>query len=204
MARRFEISSNHVYWLVVLALTACTLFFVGNVQRRRGELRTDHSVQIDSGTVVQVVRVIDADELSVRPEGGGTFVVRLLGVKGFSTTVNEPGLSGLGGNAVTNLQRLIADKEVRVVFDELATDRSGRVLAYLEAEEQDVGEQMIRAGHLVTYTRYPFSREELYLGAEAEARTQRTGLWGNYKAVSRVQGWQDTWKTARAAEAEAP
>lgn len=200
MPRRFELSSNHVYWVVVTALAVCTLFFVTNVQQRRAELRSDHSVQIDSGTVVEVVRVIDADELSVRPKDGGTFVVRLIGVKGFSTTVNEPGLSGLGQNAVTHLQRIVDDKEVRVVFDELATDRSGRVLAFLEVEQQDVGEQMIRGGHLVTFTRYPFSREELYLGAEAEARTHRTGLWGNYKAVSRVQGWQDTWKAAREAE----
>ncbi|MCA9654614.1 MAG: thermonuclease family protein [Myxococcales bacterium] len=201
MARRsLEVSSNHVYWLVVVALTVCTLFFVGSVQERRGQLRTDRSVKIDSGTVVTLVRVIDADEVSVRPEGGGTFVVRLLGVKGFSTTVNEPGLSGLGQNAASHLERLLVDKPVSVVFDELATDRSGRVLAYLEVEDQDVGEQMVRVGQLVTYTRFAFSREERYLSAEAEARTHRTGLWGNYKAVSRVQGWQDTWKAAREAE----
>ncbi|MEX1366994.1 MAG: thermonuclease family protein [Nannocystaceae bacterium] len=199
--RSFEISSNHVYWVVVAALTLSTWFFATNVQRQRSQLRSDHSVQIDSGTVVEVVRVIDADEVSVRPEGGGTFVVRLLGVKGFSTTVNEPGLSGLGQNAVTNLERFVADKEVRVVFDELDADRSGRVLAYLEAEGQDVGEAMVQAGQLVTYTRFGFSREQQYLAAEAEARTKRTGVWGNYKALSRVQGWQDSWTVAREAEA---
>lgn len=198
MARRtFEFSSNHVYWLVVFALTACTVFFASNVQQRRKELRSDRSVQIESGATVELVRIIDGDEVSVRGEGGGTFVVRLLGVKGFSTAVNEPGLSGLGQIAVQAMEGIVEDKEIHVVFDELKFDRSGRLLAYLEAEDHDVGEQMIRLGHLVAYIRYPFSREELYLGAQAEAKTSKKGLWGNYKAVSRVQGWQDTWRNSR-------
>lgn len=200
-----ELTSNHVYWTVVVALAACTLFFVTNVQQQRGQLQQEHSVQIDSGARVEVVRVIDADELSVRADQGGTFVVRLLGVKGFSTTINEPGVAGLGQAAVATIERTIADKELRLVFDELAFDRSGRLLAYLESDGQDVGQLLVQRGHLVTYIRYPFSRESAYLGAEAEARTKKSGLWGNYKAVARVQGWQDTWKTAREAEeADAP
>lgn len=202
MARRFEISSNHVYWVVVIALGACTWFFASNVQQRRGELRSDRSLKIDSGTAVKLVRVIDADEVSVRDPEGSTFVVRLLGIKGFSTTINEPGISGLGQAAVAEIDKTIQDKELNVVFDELAFDPSGRVLAYLEAEGKDVGEQLVRAGRVVVYSRFAFSREATYEGAEAEARGHKTGLWGNYKAVSRVQGWQDTWKTARKAEAE--
>lgn len=200
MAHRFEISSNHVYWVVVVALVACTLFFASNVQQRRGQLRSDRSLKIDSGTTVQLVRVIDADEVSVRDGEGHTFVVRLLGIKGFSTTVNEPGISGLGQAAVAEIEKAVEDEELAVTFEELKFDPSGRVLAYLEAAGEDVGEQLVRAGRVVLYSRYPFSREAIYEGAEAEARSQKTGLWGNYKAVSRVQGWQDTWKTARRAE----
>lgn len=200
--RALEITSNLVYWTVVLALAACTLFFVANVQQRRGQLRQDRSVEIESGTQVDLVRVIDADEVSVRPPSGSTFVVRLLGVKGFSTTVNEPGVAGLGQVAVTTIEHAVADKELRVVFDELAFDRSGRVLAYLEVDGEDLGQQLVQHGHMVTYTRYPFSREAMYQSVEAEARAKKAGLWGNYKAVARVQGWQDSWKAAR--EAEAP
>lgn len=204
MSRRPELSSNHVYWLVVIALLGCTVFFVSNVQQRRNELRSQGAVELESGTEVKLVRVIDADELSVRTTDGDTFVVRLLGVKGFSTTVNEPGLSGLGQAAVAAMEQALADKTLTVVFEQLDTDRSGRVLAYIEVDGEDLGEQMISRGHLVAYTRYRFSYEELYLGAQVEAKTSRTGLWGNYKAVSRVQGWQDTWKAARQNEPEAP
>jgi endonuclease YncB( thermonuclease family) len=201
LARRFEISSNHVYWVVVLALAACTWFFVSNVQQRRGELRADHSLKLESGTSVELVRVIDADEISVRDEAGNTFVVRLLGIKGFSTTINEPGISGLGQAAVTEIEKTVEDKHLRVVFEELKLDPRGRLLAYLEAEGADVGEQLVRSGRVVVYSRYPFSREAAYEGAEAEASGHKTGLWGNYKAVSRVQGWKDTWMSARKSEA---
>jgi micrococcal nuclease len=202
--RRFELSSNHVYWTVVAALAACTVFFVGSVEQRRAELRGDRAIEIDSGTVVQLVRVMDADEVSVRSEDGEAFVVRLLGVKGFSTTASEPGVSGLGEQAVTALERALTSEQVHVVFDELVLDRSGRVLAYLEAEGQDVGQRLVEQGLLVTYTRYPFSREALYQGTEAEARSERVGLWGNPKAVERVHGWQATWHAARQAEGDAP
>ncbi|MCA9706064.1 MAG: thermonuclease family protein [Myxococcales bacterium] len=201
MARRFELSSNHVYWVVVFALAACTWFFASNVQQQRGSLRGDRSIELESGATVVLVRVIDADEVSVRDAEGNTFIVRLLGIKGFSTTVNEPGISGLGQAAVAEIDKAVEDKELRVAFDELKLDARGRVLGYLEAEGKDVGEQLVRAGRVVVYTRYPFSREAAYEGAEAEARGHKTGLWGNYKAVSRVQGWQDTWKAARQAEA---
>ncbi len=199
MARRFH-TTNYAYWTVVAALGACTLFFVSNVQQRRGQLRTDHSVKIDTGTTVTLVRVIDADELSVRGPEGGTFVVRLLGVKGFATTINEPGISGLGQAAVSEIDKVIEGKELHVVFDELKTDPAGRVLAYLEAGGEDVGEHLVATGRVVTYTRYGFSREDVYEDAEAKASEKKTGLWGNYKAVSRVKGWKETWKTARLAE----
>lgn len=202
--RRLELSSNHVYWTFVAALAACTVFFVANVELRRAELRANRAVDIDSGTAVRLVRVLDADEVSVRSEDGETFVVRLLGVKGFSSSANEPGVSGLGEQAVSALERALTSAQVHVVFDDFLLDRSGRVLAYLEAEGQDVGQLLVEHGHLVAYSRYPFSREARYQAAEAEARSERRGLWGNHKAVERVHGWQASWHAARAAEGDAP
>lgn len=202
MSRRIsELSSNYVYWTFVAALVACTVFFVANVELRRSALRSHNGFSIDSGTQVQLVRVMDADELAVRTEAGEVFVVGLLGVKGFPTTANEPGVAGLGQLAVTALEREIADKSVEIVFETLTFDSSGRVLAYLDVEGQDVVLELLERGHLVTYTRDPFSREAVYLGAEAEARTKRAGLWGNSKAVERVEGWKATWQAARDAEA---
>lgn len=200
----FELSSNHVYWAFVAILAASTLYFVTSVEERRAALRASHVVEVESGSEVRLVRVMDADEVSVLTPDGEAFVVRLLGIKGFSTTANEPGVSGLGQEAMTSLERALSDKQIRLVYDELKLDSSGRVLAYLEVEAQDVGRLLVERGHVVTYTRYPFSREGAYQGAEAEARSERLGLWGNEKAVERVQGWQAAWQAARAEEGDAP
>jgi endonuclease YncB( thermonuclease family) len=202
--RAFEPSSNHVYWVFVAILAASTLYFVTSVEQRRAELRSDRAVEIDSGTEVRLVRVMDADEVSVHTPEGHAFVVRLLGIKGFSTAANEPGLSGLSQDAVSALERTLTDARILVVFDQLALDRSGRVLAYLEVEGQDVGRLLVERGHVVTYTRYPFSREGSYQAAEAEARSEQLGLWGNVKAVERIRGWQAVWQAARAEEGDAP
>jgi endonuclease YncB( thermonuclease family) len=202
--RAFELSSNHAYWVFVAILTASTAYFVVSVEARRAELRASHAVQVESGTEVRLARVLDADEVSVHTLDGEAFVVRLLGIKGFSSTANEPGLSGLGQEAVADLERVLTNKQVLLVYDELKLDRSGRVLAYLEVEGQDVGQLLIERGHVVTYTRYPFSRETAYQGTEAEARSERRGLWGNHTAVERVQGWQAGWQAARTAEGDSP
>jgi endonuclease YncB( thermonuclease family) len=202
--RAFELSSNHVYWAFVATLATSTVYFVTSVEQRRAALRADHAVEVDSGAEVRLVRVMDADEVSVHTVEGEAFVVRLLGIKGFSTTANEPGVSGLGQEATNALERALVDKQILLVYDELNLDSSGRVLAYLEVEAQDVGRLLVERGHVVTYTRYPFSRESVYQGAEAEARSERLGIWGNDKAVERVHGWQAAWHAAREAEGDAP
>lgn len=198
--RAFDLSSNQVYWAFVAILAASTSYFVASVEQRRAELRSSGELELESGTEVRLVRVMDADEVSMHTLDGQAFVVRLLGIKGFPTTANEPGVSGLGVDAMNALERALVDKQIFVVFDELKFDSSHRVLAYLEVEGQDVGRLLVERGHVVTYTRYAFSREGSYQGAEAEARSERLGLWGNAKAVERILGWQATWQAARAEE----
>ncbi len=123
--RALQLSSNHAYWAVVFALLGCTMFFVGNVQWRRAQLRSSGDVEIESGFSVHAVRVIDADEIAVRGSAGGTFVVRMLGIKGFSPSANEPGVAGLGKAAVTSLEHEVEGKVLTVTFDEFQIDRSG-------------------------------------------------------------------------------
>jgi micrococcal nuclease len=202
--RAFDPSSSSVYWVFVAILAVSTVYFVASVEQRRAALRSSGAVDVESGTEVRLSRVMDADEVSVHTADGEAFVVRMLGIKGFSTTASEPGVSGLGQEAMASLERALANEQIVLVYDELKLDSSGRVLAYLEVEGRDVGQLLVERGHVVTYTRYPFSREGAYQGAEAEARSERLGLWGNDKAVERVQGWQATWQAARAAEGDSP
>ena len=89
---------------------------------------------------------------------------------------------------------MVLDRDVTIRFDEFKQDRTGRVLAYLEINDKDIGQELVREGLVVVYTRYPFSRMTQYEGAEVEAQSRRAGLWANEKAVARVNGWKGSWE----------
>lgn len=197
MGRRIEISPNLVYWSVVVALCACSVFFVINVELRRQAWSSDKDLVLKSGEAVEILKVIDGDEVSVK-HSSGTFVIRLLGIKGFNPKANEPGLSGLGAQAAQALERILSSSTPKSVqFTTFKKDRSGRVLGYLHVGESDAGELLIQDGFVVAYTRYPFKRENSYLAAELEAQTRKKGLWANEKATSRAHGWKGSWEAQR-------
>lgn len=199
MARRdrFDISPTTAFWLVVSCLLICTLYFTISVEMRRFQWdERDPELTVESGEVVQVIQVIDGDEVSVK-RGDDVFVVRLLGTKCFSSKVNEPGISQIGAACEAALERLTADKQATVEFEEFKKDKAKRVLAYLRVGETDVGERLIRDGLSLTYTRYPFSREDRYLAAESAARTRARGIWGEPRATERAKALKIEWKTSR-------
>ena len=197
ISRGIDVSPNVVYWTVVLALLACSLFFVVDVQLRKKSWQSDKQLQVKSGEAVEILKVIDGDEVSVKHQHG-TFVVRLLGVKSFNPSANEPGLSGLGAQTVQALERILDTKKpITVHFKEFKQDKAKRLLAYIHVGDVDVGERLVKGGFSVAYTRYPFSRENAYLAAELEAQREAKGLWANEKAVSRVHGWKGSWDAQR-------
>lgn len=197
--RLLDIAPDAAYWGVVVVLLALSAAFVVDVQSRRGAWATDKgAVDVASGTPVKVLQVIDGDEVSVAYEGG-SIVVRLLGIKAFDPKVQEPGIAAVGQSCALALERLTkADGvSVTVEYDEAKTDKVGRLLAYLKAGDVDVGLSLVEQGHAMVYTRYPFSREQPYLSAEAVARSRSEGLWANPKASLRAEALKATWEAQR-------
>lgn len=197
--RILNVAPDAAYWTVVVLLLLMSVGFTWNVQTRRGAWNTDRTAtELQSGTAVRVVQVIDGDEVSVR-HAGGTVVVRLLGIKAFDPKVQEPGVSAAGQACLAALERmtLSVDVEARVEFAESKMDKSGRLLAYLHVGERDVGRTLLEQGHAIVYNRYPFSREEAYESAEAVARTRNAGLWANPKAAVRAEALRATWEAQR-------
>ncbi|MFN3199434.1 MAG: thermonuclease family protein [Bradymonadia bacterium] len=194
---RFDISPTTAFWIVVSSLMICALFFTISVETRRGQWNEkDPELIVEAGEQVEVVQVIDGDEVSVK-RGEDVFVVRLLGIKCFSSKVNEPGISQIGAACEATLNRLAAGKTGTVEFDEFKKDKAKRVLAYLKVAETDIGQQLVLDGLALTYTRYPFSREDSYLSAEETARTRARGLWGQPIATDRAKALKAEWKSSR-------
>jgi micrococcal nuclease len=139
----------------------------------------DGEVASDEG---RVVRVADGDTLTVR-SGGEDVSVRLLGIDAPESSTTRLGRTDCGGDAAErSLRRRAQDVRVRLVTDPGSGDthdQYGRLLAYVDGPEGDLGEAQLRAGHALVY-RYRdrrFSRLGRYRRAQAAARTRRSGAW---------------------------
>lgn len=192
-----QISDTGV-WLLIGLLLICSLYFTWNVQMRRGAWRsTEEVASITSGASVELVQVIDGDEVSVS-HASGTIVVRILGIKSFDPNMQDPGISSVGQACVGALTRLLREEgSLRVVFEDRRFDKVGRLLAYLEMDDVDIGLRLVREGWAISYARYPFSREETYARAQEGAKGARAGLWLNPRATQRAEALLKSWQAER-------
>lgn len=196
-----DVSPNAAFGALMALLLGLSAYFTVDVELRRAALRGDASaVELASGDAVTLVAAVDGDELSVDKDGQ-RFTLRLIGVKAFET-IDEPGFGDAGQRATAALQAHAGAPAV-VRFTEYATDRSGRVLAYVDlpcapepCTPDDLGASLVREGYVAVYTKYPFERSATYLGIEAEARAAQRGLWGFPKAARRVDDVRAAWEDA--------
>jgi endonuclease YncB( thermonuclease family) len=83
------------------------------------------------------------------------------------------------------LSQRVLGKEVRV--NAVTTDRYGRTVGEVYADDVCVGCELLREGHAWVYRRYTDSK--VLLGLEAEARAARRGLWSLPEA-EQVPPWE--------------
>lgn len=69
-----------------------------------------------------------------------------------------------------------------VQVTQVSRDRYGRVVAWVEVDGQSINKELVRAGLAWWYRRYAKNRHEL-AELEAEARTNKTGLWSQKNPV---------------------
>src|SRR5512145_8940 len=96
------------------------------------------------------------------------------------------------------LAERVLGKAVRV--NAVSTDRWGRTVGEVYADDVCVGCELLREGHVWVFRRY--SDDRVLLGLEAEARAARRGLW-SLPSAERVPPWE--WRDReRGAGATAP
>jgi len=83
------------------------------------------------------------------------------------------------------IARRVFDKEVRV--NDVGTDRYGRTVGEVYADNVCVGCELVREGNAWVYRKY--SDDRILLQLEAEARAARRGLWSLPEA-QRVPPWE--------------
>ena len=197
-------SYHTVSYLVIAGLSLAAAFFTIRVESFRRELNASTTgLEIASGQKVQVVRIIDGDEVSVRV-GAAQFVVRILGVSAYDPGVNDPLTENVAKGAVRYLEKVILNNEVELTFASFQKDARDRVLSSIYKNGIDIGQDMIANGHAVVYTRYPFARTTEYLLAERDASTRSRGLWAipamRERSLRLKKVWAQERERARAKE----
>jgi endonuclease YncB( thermonuclease family) len=140
-----------------------------------------------------VVGVSDGDSITVLRElaegGKQELEIRLSGID--APERGQP----WGRRAHEALAARVFGKQVRI--NAVTTDRYGRTVGEVYADDVCVGCELLREGHAWVYRRYTDDR--VLLGLEAEARAAKRGLWSLPEA-QRVPPWE--WRHPASAAAE--
>ena len=126
----------------------------------------------------RVVKIVDGDTIDVLV-GREMRRVRLFGID--TPERGQPWAS----KAKEALARRVFGKEVRV--NDVATDRYGRTVGEVYADNVCVGCELVREGNAWVYRHY--TDDPVLYQLEAEARAARRGLWSLPEA-QRVPPWE--------------
>ncbi|QGA80651.1 thermonuclease family protein [Candidatus Nanohalobium constans] len=154
------------------------------------------ATDINSGKTKQAnitaktVEVIDGDTVDIQNNGKDT--VRVLGIdtpeisgqnipKEYfleNTSKSRKCLREMGEKASEFAQEKLADREIQVATDSEADRRGayGRLLAYLEYNGSDLGQELLKKGYARVYNS-SFERKEKYRELGTESRREGKGIW---------------------------
>lgn len=125
---------------------------------------------------VKVTRVVDGDTIKI--DSGQT--VRYIGIDTPESVDPRKGVQCFAKEASVKNTALVLGKTVELEQDISATDRYGRLLAYVWVHDVMVNEYLVREGYAFARTFPPDVKYQLPLAeAEAAARQEQKGLWGD-------------------------
>lgn len=180
------------FWSLVIGLCGATAFFMTGIYAQQATPQ-QREAKLESGDLVQLVKVIDGDTVVVSKEGQAKVTVRLLGIKTLESKHGKDEVAVYGRAAEEALKRLVGDKPLRVLLNTPPRDRHGRTIATLYAGEQDIGMGLISQGHALVYSVYPFASMPVYLQAQTTARANNLGLWGDPEVAAKAEAMINEW-----------
>lgn len=151
---------------------------------QQDEQKKQEENQVDDGLREQatLVRVVDGDTIVVAIEEKQE-IVRLIGINTPETVDPRSPVECFGKEASQALREKIGPGDGVVLSadeSQAKRDRYGRLLRYVEKEEEDIGEWLIKNGYAQEYTyKMPYSRQDEYKKSEQFAREEGRGLWSN-------------------------
>jgi endonuclease YncB( thermonuclease family) len=182
-----------LFWVVVGLLLSASLFYGVNAGKQRRIIHHSGGTLV-SGDIVRLHRIIDGDTIMVAKEGDAPATVRILGIKALESKVAKDPAALFGKASITELERQMAGRPVRVMLNSPPKDSRGRFLATLYVNDKDMGLELVREGLVLVYSVYPFPAMSIYLHEQELARAGKKGLWGDpevkRRAIALIEEWQ--------------
>lgn len=139
----------------------------------------------------QTIQVVDGDTIDIN-RNGVEDTVRILGIDtpetqgqntptefGLeNTSENQRCLRKMGEKASQLAKNKLANQTINVVTDSESDLRGtyGRLLAYIEYNQTDLGQEMLRKGYARVYNS-TFTRKQAYYNLEKQSREKGRGIW---------------------------
>ncbi len=192
-----RISFTGVFLLFITVLLGASIFFTANIISFKEDLgKSSKDINIESGKTVKIVKIIDGDEVSAK-FNNEKFIIRILGIVSYDTTINDPQVGNIAKLALNYLEKTLLNQDVIILYDEFKKDPKNRLLAYIHKDETDIGEKMVEMGVSLVFTKYLFSRLNSYLLVETDAIVNKRGLWGIPDVAKRSLKFKKIWEKER-------
>ncbi len=167
-----EVISALLALLFVLAAANTFLDRDGQSAYRVAEVVDGDTVDVVKNGEADTVRLLGIDT----PEKYGEVHPREFGLENSSQSRNC--LRTVAKNASNLVHREISGREISVVQDSKSDERGdyGRLLAYIEYNNTDIGKLLLDNGYARVYDSN-FERKQEYRGIETESMQENKGMW---------------------------
>lgn len=137
------------------------------------------TLQTQNQPLYTVTKIVDGDTIRLL-KNGDEVTIRMIGIDAPESTTTRYGyVECFGKEARTHLQTLIGTWPVALAFDRTqgATDKYGRLLAYVFAGNTNINQQMLADGYAREYTyNLPYQYQDEFQDAQRDAKDTEKGL----------------------------
>lgn len=169
---------NHAIIAAALILLSWAFAYAGN----QGWLGNATKVaEVNQPGLYSIDHFVDGDTIAVKMDGK-VEKVRFVGVDTPETHKPNTPVQCYGPAAAAFTKNLIGSQKVRLVSDELSTDRDRykRLLRYVYLPDGTlVNERLIQGGYGFYYPYFPFTKSVQFNADEQQAIAGNKGLWAN-------------------------
>lgn len=180
--------------LLSLLVTAVVAIIVALANQYGWFEQAQQTAEQNSPGLYTIKRFVDGDTIVVDMNGTDE-TIRMIGVDTPETHRPNSPVQCYGPAASAYTKNLIGGQKVRLEADPTNQnrDRYDRLLRYVYLPDNRlVAQEVIANGYGFAYTQFPFTKKDIFVQAEEQAKTGNKGLWGNCTVDVQPNGRKQT------------